>query len=1195
MIRLPRMCSASGTLRAASLLLFLLLTGWRLSAAPDLSSLTEGARIEGFSAVSLYVNDDGRPFGARFRHEATGFILDYLIMETAPEYFIWVNSYPTSDMGEPHTQEHLLLGKGNVGRETSSLKNMLLIESSAYTMQWRTCYHAQTAAGPEAFFAALRAELNALLHPDYTDEEIRREVCHVGVTESPDGTLGLEEKGTVYNEMASTFERPWSRMSRALDIALNGAHHPLAFVSGGLPDAIRRMKPEDIRRFHADNYRLENMGMIVALPSSMALEPTLKRLGDVLSRLPPTPGRGNSSDSRPVIARVPAASTTPITADYPSVTDNTPSPVLMAWNTVDDLSLEDEIAITLFLKAFAGDPSTNLYRRLVDAQSRTIQCGATDVFGWISSDQGHPLYIGLSNVDPSWMTEGQMERLRNEVMDELTKIAAMRDDAKELADLNQRVRSRIVEARRDAKKFLGTPPGFGMRHTSSAWMETLRLLERTQGFRKYPTMGPLYRSILQRMNDTANIWRGLLSRIGVSEQSPYIAAARPSPSTLQQDKAERRQRIESEASRLQTRYGIDSEQEAIRQYRNEYDEATRVLDSIAALVAMPRFVQSPPMTLDDDIHYSRAELSNGIPCVTSTFEDMAGATVGMALRLDDVLPKHCRYLSALPALLSQSGLFIDGRAIPYADMREQMRLEIQGLSIYYSINPDTRRYELVARGQGLVPDENRRAIEWMSRILNNVDWRRENLPRLQVIVDQSLKGLRNTMQGSEENWANNPANAWRWESDRLYLATSSFLTQEHNYFRLRWLLKDIDGVDDTAALGKAFEKLAASADGSRRGAVEVLLKLLSGQTGIDHAPRRMEEIVAAVNELSDRSRAIIQEAARDVLLRLNDIPDDALGIDVRELFLTMRNDLMTDPADVLADLDMVRKSLLKSARARFFAIGSTASLQQLNGSLASLAMGLSSTPPIATARPTSPMIAERIARRRGGKPAPIFVGLVNPSTSSGVIVNSATQPDYRARDTAALVDILAGMMYGGSGAHSIFMKTWSAGLAYSNGIQSWIRPGRIIYYAERCPALPQTLEFVVEQLKKATFDSSLVEYAIAQTFADSRAGDTYEQRGEAAAADEADGISRDVVRAFRQRLLALRSMPGLAEKIRQRLPIVCSRVLPGWGARKETVDRGVYFVIGPDSQLDLYDAYLNKAEGGGAGLVRIYPRDFWME
>ena len=47
--------------------------------------------------------------------------LGYLRIESAPQGFIWVNTYPTSDKGEPHTQEHLLLGKGDRGRKQCHL------------------------------------------------------------------------------------------------------------------------------------------------------------------------------------------------------------------------------------------------------------------------------------------------------------------------------------------------------------------------------------------------------------------------------------------------------------------------------------------------------------------------------------------------------------------------------------------------------------------------------------------------------------------------------------------------------------------------------------------------------------------------------------------------------------------------------------------------------------------------------------------------------------------------------------------------------------------------------------------------------------------------------------------------------------------------------------------------------------------
>ena len=198
----------------------------------------------GFRTVSLYLNDSDQPMGARFIHQKTGFVFDALEIESVPQSFIWVNSFPTSDMGEPHTQEHLLLGKGNVGRRVAGLEQMSMTRSSAFTLQWRTCYHSHTASGSGVYFDVLERQLDALLHPDYTDEEIRREVRNFGVTENSDGTLRLEEKGHVYNEMVSSSDRPWRPLIREAGHLVYGADHPLALDSGGWPAAIREMKPE---------------------------------------------------------------------------------------------------------------------------------------------------------------------------------------------------------------------------------------------------------------------------------------------------------------------------------------------------------------------------------------------------------------------------------------------------------------------------------------------------------------------------------------------------------------------------------------------------------------------------------------------------------------------------------------------------------------------------------------------------------------------------------------------------------------------------------------------------------------------------------------------------------------------------------------------------------------------------------------
>src|SRR5262249_59693503 len=118
-------------------------------------------------------------------HGRTGLTIDYLQIHSVPHAFIWFHSLRVTDRGEQLAQEHLLVGKGNKGRHLAGSEDMSLVASSAFTQQLRTCYDFNTAAGAEVFYQEFERYMDALLHPDYTDEEVRREVRNFGITEDP--------------------------------------------------------------------------------------------------------------------------------------------------------------------------------------------------------------------------------------------------------------------------------------------------------------------------------------------------------------------------------------------------------------------------------------------------------------------------------------------------------------------------------------------------------------------------------------------------------------------------------------------------------------------------------------------------------------------------------------------------------------------------------------------------------------------------------------------------------------------------------------------------------------------------------------------------------------------------------------------------------------------------------------------------
>lgn len=374
---------------------------------------------------------------------------------------------------------------------------------------------------------------------------------------------------------------------------------------------------------------------------------------------------------------------------------------------------------------------------------------------------------------------------------------------------------------------------------------------------------------------------------------------------------------------------------------------------------------------------------------------------------------------------------------------------------------------------------------------------------------------------------------------------------------------------DRAALAAWFTSLADVATGKTRAEVKAYLASAKGPD------------------------AIAIEALRDLELTVAEMPDASLAADWTQVVNEMRDDLFTPPADVLARLDRVRQNILHTGNARLFVIASTSTQKALAPSIEGMVGALSSAP-LERVTPFATRLIDARLRQRGaiGDEAPVFVGLLAPNMNGGVIITSTPSVTYAmAGDRDAQLDYLASRLFAGAGAHGIFLKTIGAGLAYSNGLRGSISAGTSGYYAERTPELPQTVKFVISELKGARRDTSLADYAIAQTFAENRAGQTYEVRGEVMANDLADGQTPDQVRAFRQSILSLRKDPNLGATLFERKDRVLAGALPGWSADWKPAAGGVYVTIGPEKQLDAWDAYLKTF---GYKLVILYPRDFWM-
>ena len=1155
------------------------------------SDLHNGDLLDGFTARSVYLNDAKQPIGGRFIHKRSGFTLDLLQIESVPQTYIWVNTFPTSDKGEPHTQEHLLITKGNKGHQLNTTEGMSLANSNAFTQQMNTAYHFFTGAGPETFYSLFEEYMDALLHPDYTDEEIRREVMNWGITENPDKTLRLEEKGAVYNEMTTSMTNPFSVLFYEAQRMLYGNEHPLSYNAGGMPAAIREIKPEDIRKFHASHYHLANMGSIASLPKNMDLSGVLKRMNSILLRLEPNQVNQNYPSKNNLPAALPAEQGKIQVVEYPSKNTEDAGNMIFVYPSNRNLDLTENLLLDNFLSVFAGDATTNLYKKFVDSKTRALDLGAQGIFNYSFEYPGKPLILAITSISSTNLTIEKTVAARKIIMDELEFIASLPDNSPQLMEFNKRLQNSLIDSKRGLSKLVNTPPKFGFRNTGSDWYDQLDKLDREEGFSKSIILGPEYDAINKILAQRKNIWKDYLQRWHLTGTTPYGLVSKANPKLIDQDDKERKSRAEHELTRLREKYSVSDDQQAIQKYRTEYTTNTTQLENIERSQPV-RFISNPPLTLDDELVFHKKIMPGHIPIVASTFNNMSSATTGLSLKLDAIPQDKLVYLAILPQLLTFTGVIKDGKAISYEEMSQLLQQQILSLNAEYNTNFSNGRAELEIRGSGNNLEEAQRAIGWMNLILQSPYWKKENLSRLRDVTEQELSGLRKRMQDREEAWVKDPGNAYWRQDNPLLLSTSSFLTRAHNVLRLKWMLRDAGNDANKKAIDIFLREV-----GDLKASREEVKAFVSALQGNKTSPAGMPVLIKAQLEsfgrLPEVARANAIEIAKDLEQALNDIPEESLKMDWKYLCNQLLEDLMQGPEKTLQDLNSLRQSLLNSSEARLFLVSSSVNEEKLSSSISALIGGLKNNPVKKVHYSPVKHIDQRVKERTQLNDEVVFVGLVNPNSKTGVFINTATLTSYHETSDEKILQFLSAQLYSGGGKQSVYTKTTGAGLSYSTGVGVNPASGRLLYYAERTPELPQTLKFVIDEIKRSPKDTSMRDYVIALSFG-TRGANDYESRGKAIADDLEDDITPDIVRNFRKAILAQRYKPALIEEIYNRKDNVYSSILPGYGAKGKDVSGAVYFVIGNEKQMLAYESYLRSVEGNETKLVRLYPRDFWI-
>ena len=1140
--------------------------------APSFAAFRAGSVMTGFQVVAQYTNHLEQPIGLRLTHTATGTPIHLLQMDTVPQAAIAIRTYPESDHGAAHALEHLLIGKGTMGRSLQALADMRLGQITASAGEHYTWYHFAVNSGMASFYEVLGQLLQALFQPDFSDAEAQQEVYQIGIaTEARTGQLRLIEQGTVYTEMYSyqgMYDYWYALLKRVL-----GVNHPLTFPAGGTPDGLRRLTPREIRQFHRDHYVLgPSTPLVLVIDGQQPPAQVLAALSDMLDAL-----RHRSAGVNPAAAAShrthirPAEHKALQAVPMPGLNASDPATIVFAWAPARLPTLRQRLLLDALLAVFGQGTQSVLYRSIVDRQTRELDVGATGVDSLLmpTGDRERPLsVVWIEGIPGDRVTPKRLETIRLHIQSTLHKVAGYADHSPALLAFNRDILSHLTARQRALTVWHMNPPGFGQRRLDPVWIEHLEALEGEPGFRKSLVWHPYWPQLISEIGAGVNLWRGLIARAGLLG-APHGTAALPTPEMQRRLEREQHTRLDAEVATLRQRYGTTDDQEALRRMAADQPRQHDRLATADQAVVLPGFTASPPHSFDDALEYAQVTIA-GVPAVVSTVDGASSAEIGLAFDLRAVPPRLYRYLPLLPGLIRSIGLREDGKATTRQASEDHVPQHLQRLETNYRMHPEVNRYELVIKASGVGLEEFQAALEYVRRIAHDNDLSAHNLPRINDLLQYHLAVEKAQTQRPEEEWIETLAKAFRFQHNHLLLSLSAYPTRLHHLNRLTWLLTG-------PAPAEGLADLRAFAAG-----------LLESLRGLSVA--EMEQTLAGTQETGLRGQLVAYWRAQ-----LHAWPAPLVWGGLQRLSVEVLADLQVGHARALQEMEELQALVLNRSRLRLWLVGDRQLLRQAHPHVDALVQSFQRRDMDDAHVDTISLVWERLRGRQPQLPAdyPVYVGYVREDAVTGSVIVTAKGPTYRQVDEQSLVDLLAAKVLAGTGPHTWYKKTWEAGLAYGNGLDLRPREGTVLYYADRCPSVRATLAFVRRLAQDVSWlsENAYIDYALAQTFNFSRLGQTWAERADAMARDLAEGLTPAQMQRFSQRLLELRRAPQLLERIRQALPRLVARLTPGEGNLAIQSDaQSIFFVIAPERQLaELADETQRRP------WARVWSSDFWLE
>lgn len=423
-----------------------------------------------------------------------------------------------NDSGCPHTLEHLVfMGSKKYPYKglLDILGNLAFSSTNAWTATDQTVY-TLTTAGWEGFKMLLPIYLDHVVNPTLTDAACYTEVHHI------DGEG--QDKGVVYSEMQGIENQSWfiQNLEGQRSMFKNSGYKS---ETGGLTANLRQLEAQTIRDYHNDNYRPDNLCVIIT--GSVNTQELLDIMAKVDSELDPLP---ETVSLRPFVDTprdLPLTETIIKTVEFPDE-DESSGEISFSWIGPNGNDLILDQAIDTIGKYLTSSSVSLLNQEFIEIEHPLATSADFTTESYVNTC----MTMELSNVPKE-----KLDQLPKLVLD-LLKSHCSKDklDLKRLRDITEQTMWKFIYQTEQSPENLATLSIFEFEYGD---VDGQKLKEWASGLTEYETL----------LKWDIDQWLEIFQKY-VVDNHPCVIIAKPSKELYKKSKKENKQFLKSRKEEL---------------------------------------------------------------------------------------------------------------------------------------------------------------------------------------------------------------------------------------------------------------------------------------------------------------------------------------------------------------------------------------------------------------------------------------------------------------------------------------------------------------------------------------------------------------------------------------------------------------------------------------------------------------------